>query len=271
MKKIILLCFSFLSLFHFCFSQQASRTLDFIQTKDGRKYYGKILTIDPKEGISIQTYGEGTAVKLTHSEIETVKLGNNVVNEEKRDSSRWVFKTGVSLYYSSPFIDKNPSNMILFNDTNNYGFSRMGIHVEPTFIARGKHCFGMVIGYERGRHFSSVPVAFTMKFGKKINSKNVAYVNLMGGFQVYTSKVTDYLDAAGTYVPKSRYRNTSTVAGIGLGVLHYLPANNKLFADISCRFDNYTVGYYTGDASIRYVREMAVLCNALQLRAGIMF
>ena len=275
MKKTVLVFTMLLCLFNRSFSQQASKTLDFIQAKDGRKLYGKITEMDPKEGISIQTYGDGNVVKLKHDEIDIVKMGSNTAGSEEEKSSESIYRTSVSLCYVVPSIDKQNSNSVLFSKDppNNFGFKRIGIHVEPTLIAGKKSYFGFLIGYEKGRNFSVVPLGFTIKLGKKFDDKNLAYLNLKGGFQVSNSRIGGFTGKSGKYIEKESHGYVSPFAGIGLGFLHDL-STSKLFADITYRFDSYSIEYYEYSPQYpsEYFRNSRELnCDALQIRVGIMF
>jgi hypothetical protein len=276
MKKIVLIFTAIIFLCNLSFSQQASKTLDFIQTKDGRKLYGKITEMDPKVGISIQTYGDGNIIKLKHEEIEFVKMASTVVEvNEKSDSSRWMYKNSFSVCYVNPYNYYSPVTPDLFNETNNFSFNRIGFHFEPTLVAKGRFCLGLIVGYEKGRKFSSVPIGLTMKLGKKINNRNAVYVNLMAGWLIASSKIDEYTQIGGTYYAKQTIRHLGVFAGIGLGVMHTISKNNnKLFIDVNYRFEGYEVPYlisYNHNSANDFITSMWISSDNLQIRAGIMF
>ncbi len=107
MKKNLIILIAFLSVSLASVAQQASKTLDFIQTKDGQKYYGKVKEINPKEGVSFQTYGEGNVLFFKHEEIEIIKMAEAVKEEEKESNEPW-YLTSVNIAYSNTYFDINP-------------------------------------------------------------------------------------------------------------------------------------------------------------------
>ena len=196
MKKIVL---PFLLISGFiAHAQQADRLLDYIETKAGEKLYGKIVKIDPKTGVSIQQYGSGETVVLTHEEIEKIQLVPEV-NGKKQHTHR-IYWTSVSLNHTHSIIEKNPNNEFIFSDSiGNYGFSRFGYELAMNFLTRKHTNIGFFVGQEIGRNYQTVPFGLNLKIGKVIKEKNFVYLNLKTGGVGNYNKIGGFFDRNGNF------------------------------------------------------------------------
>lgn len=281
MKKTALFFILALSIQLNVTAQQANKMLDYVETKDGRKLYGKIKIIDPKSGITFQTYGEGEELKLKHDEIEVIKMAAPVAKDVE-EKEPW-YLTGLSVVNSVPLFDKTSDdykdNSIPFNDTNKIKLTTLGIHLNPTFIVKGKHHFGILIGYEKGMNIALVPIGFNIKLGKKIKDKGLLYASAAAGFIYRSQKLGGFTSKInGEYIKQKKSTgDAGRFINIGGGYIYKLNSiNTRVFIDLNYRWNFCTISAYTyrhiGAGKYGYGEKYYdVDFGSILIRAGIFF
>lgn len=253
-------------------AQEAALKLDFVQTKTGEKYYGKITEMDPKTGITIKTYGDGNLVKLKHDEIETIKIGSGVTNNDTEEKEGSHYSTGISLCYIAPYSYSNSS----LDQINKFDFKRFGFHLEPTICFSNKNTLGFYTGLEVGSNYSSIPMALSLGLNRNISNNSSLGLKVSAGSQICISNYGDFTDANGRFYEKGTRSYAGWIIGVGANYTQKFKSI-KLFFEAAYRFDSQEVYYYRYVGVVPYTLYLydsltnRFTSNSIQLSAGFYF
>jgi hypothetical protein len=247
MKKISLIIICLLTLNIVSIAQQADKTLDFLQTKDGRKYYGKIKEINPKEGVTFQTYGEGDEFKLKHEEIEIIKLASQQEkkSEDKKESRFW---NSFSVVSTQSLLEKSTETKYIFNDTNNVGLSTLGVQYSVNWFSRNnKRLLSIYTGFQNGRNINNIPFGLEMRFIRNINEKHRLNIGVGANFDFLKQKFAGFTDPYnGNEIPASKTPReiTSTSTNLGMGYLYDFSSKFKFFINLDYKWSKNDIYFY---------------------------
>lgn len=273
MKQAIVIIIILFSVINTVKAQQATKTLDYIKTKDGKQLYGKVKSIDPKEGVTFQTYGEGEELKFKHEEIETIKLASLKKEIDKKVKSKGTFFSGIG-FNSNVF-----TKQLQYIDTNSVydvDFNTFGGYFSINMLSSSEKVLNSIsLGFEKGYNYSLVPLSQNIKINKTLGEKNklsigFGYNILFSNQRVY--KIQNTNDLNEWQNDYASHINIGIGGNAGIGIIHKINDKLRLLFDVNYQISARNQYYYTFDSSYGYDdRASYSAFQNLSLRLGILF